>query len=266
MNYQKIYNQIIERAKTRQLEGYKEKHHIIPKCLGGSNDKENLVELTAREHFLCHMLLCEIYPKENKLKYALFLMSVGKRKNKNNTYKPSSRVYSRLKHQYSNIISLINKGRIMSEETKLKISNSNKGKKTKEYKKRSVDYSDKISKIHKGKKRSKETKRKMSEAHINKKLSKEHKDKISQSNKGNVRSQETRDKISKSMKGKIIPKEKLKKPVLQYDLEGNFIKEWNSGSEATIVLTNYKNKCNALISECCNGKRKTAYKFIWKFK
>ena len=44
MNYQKVYNQIIERAKTRQLKGYTEKHHIIPKCLGGNNDKENLVE------------------------------------------------------------------------------------------------------------------------------------------------------------------------------------------------------------------------------
>ena len=154
----------------------------------------------------------------------------------------------------------------MSEETKIKISTSNKGKKTKEYKKRSIEYSNKMSKIHEGKKTSEETKIKMSEAHINKKLSKETKRKMSEAHKGNVRSQETRDKISKSMKGKIIPKEKLKKPVLQYDLEGNFIKEWNSGSEATIVLTNYKNKCSTLISECCNGKRKTAYKFIWKFK
>ena len=80
MDYQKIYNQIVEKAKNRMLEGYKEKHHIIPKCLGGNNDKDNLVELTAREHFLCHMLLCEIYPKEYKLKHALFLMAIGKQK------------------------------------------------------------------------------------------------------------------------------------------------------------------------------------------
>jgi hypothetical protein len=85
MDYQRIYNQIIERAKTRQLDGYKEKHHIVPKCLGGSNDKINLVELTAREHFICHVLLCEIYPKENKLKHALFLMAIGKQKIKEKT-------------------------------------------------------------------------------------------------------------------------------------------------------------------------------------
>ena len=82
MNYQKIYNQIIERAKNRQLEGYKEKHHVIPKCIGGLNDKENLVELTAREHFLCHRLLCEIYPNNQKLLWALWLMAIGKQKNK----------------------------------------------------------------------------------------------------------------------------------------------------------------------------------------
>ena len=47
--------------------GRLEVHHIVPKCLGGSNKKENLVELTAREHFICHRLLCEIYPKNKKL-------------------------------------------------------------------------------------------------------------------------------------------------------------------------------------------------------
>ena len=52
---------------------YKEKHHVIPKCLGGLNEKSNLIELTAREHFLCHCLLCEIDPENEKLKYALYL-------------------------------------------------------------------------------------------------------------------------------------------------------------------------------------------------
>ena len=93
MDYQRIYNQLVKRAQNRILEGYKEKHHIIPKCLGGSNDKENLVELTAREHFLCHILLCEIYPKENKLKYALWCMINGKHKSLNNNFIPNSRLY-----------------------------------------------------------------------------------------------------------------------------------------------------------------------------
>jgi len=104
MDYQKIYNQIIERAKNRMLEDYKEKHHIIPKCLGGNDDKNNLVELTAREHFICHMLLCEIYPNENKLKHALFLMAIGKQKIKEKTYVIGSRVYERLKSEYSRML------------------------------------------------------------------------------------------------------------------------------------------------------------------
>jgi hypothetical protein len=105
MDYQKIYNQIIERAKTRQLEGYKEKHHITPKCVGGSNEKSNLVELTAREHFLCHMLLCEIYPKEGKLKQALWLMSINKNKKNHQKYKVSSKEYERIKKENSIIVS-----------------------------------------------------------------------------------------------------------------------------------------------------------------
>lgn len=57
--YTIIYNSIIERAKSRVLPklSYKELHHIIPKSLGGSNSKSNLVELTAREHRLVHILL-----------------------------------------------------------------------------------------------------------------------------------------------------------------------------------------------------------------
>ena len=50
MNYQAIYNNLIERGKNRNLEGYCERHHIIPRCMEGNNDSENLVKLTAREH------------------------------------------------------------------------------------------------------------------------------------------------------------------------------------------------------------------------
>lgn len=122
MNYQKIYNQIIERAKSRQLEGYKEKHHILPKCLGGKDDKDNLVELTAREHFLCHRLLCEIYPNNDKLWYALFLMAIGKNRHiKTDPYKISSRTYESLRLNFIKTA----KKKIISEEQKSKISKAN---------------------------------------------------------------------------------------------------------------------------------------------
>ena len=101
MDYHKIYNQIITKAKNRYIDGYIEYHHVVPKCLGGEDSKENLVALTAREHFICHQLLCEIYPNESKLKHALFLMSNGKQKKKDKQYKISSRTYQRLKLEYS---------------------------------------------------------------------------------------------------------------------------------------------------------------------
>lgn len=64
MNYQKLYDAIIKKAQNRILPKgtYSERHHIIPKSFGGNNSKENLVRLTAREHFLCHYLLCKIAP------------------------------------------------------------------------------------------------------------------------------------------------------------------------------------------------------------
>lgn len=122
MNYQKIYNQIIERAKGRVLEGYKEKHHIIPKSLGGSNKKENLVSLTAREHFLCHLLLIEIYPESDKLKYALWAMAHQNTSKQQRTYKISSRTYERLKNEFAKINSMRRKGVKATEETKNKMS------------------------------------------------------------------------------------------------------------------------------------------------
>lgn len=76
MNYKKIYDSIVSRAKARQLEGYGENHHIVPKCLGGSNRKSNIARLTAKEHWLSHLLLVEIYPKEPKLKLAVRMMTI----------------------------------------------------------------------------------------------------------------------------------------------------------------------------------------------
>lgn len=90
MNYQKIYNDLISRAQAREsLLEYKETHHIIPKCMGGSDDKENLVELTAREHFIAHLLLCKINEGHFGLASALTLMATDKAGNRIN-----NRLYS----------------------------------------------------------------------------------------------------------------------------------------------------------------------------
>jgi hypothetical protein len=123
MNYIKIYNNLIERAKNRNIIGYCEKHHILPKCLGGLN-LNNIVKLTAREHFIAHMLLCRIYLNNKKLLYSLWRLINSKGKQ---GYKINSRTYEKIKIDLSIQRSIDQKGKIHSEETKLKISLSQKG-------------------------------------------------------------------------------------------------------------------------------------------
>jgi len=81
MNYQRIYDQLMDRARTRKLEGYSEKHHLLPRCIGGNDEPENLRRLTAREHFVAHELLVKLYPDNYDLKYAVGKMSHNRRYN-----------------------------------------------------------------------------------------------------------------------------------------------------------------------------------------
>ena len=95
MDYNKHYCNLINRAKARVLEGYVEKHHIIPKCLGGTNDISNLVILTPEEHYVAHLLLIKIYPDNAKLVYAARMMCVQSDKHNRN-----NKMYAWLKRRY----------------------------------------------------------------------------------------------------------------------------------------------------------------------
>jgi hypothetical protein len=97
MNYQKIYDNITRRGQNRILEGYSEKHHIVPRCMGGTDDATNLVSLTPEEHYLCHLLLVKIHPNNIRLvRAAMFMVSANKNQQRNN------KAYGWLKRQYSN--------------------------------------------------------------------------------------------------------------------------------------------------------------------
>ena len=89
--YARWYFNIIDKAKTRTISDYTESHHIVPKSLGGSNQKNNLVQLTAREHFVSHLLLVKMTDGVNKKKMSrgLWLMAKGGK----NRYSPPSRSY-----------------------------------------------------------------------------------------------------------------------------------------------------------------------------
>jgi transposase-like protein len=74
--YFRYYNSLIERAISREkLEGYIERHHVVPRCMGGGDEPENIVELTAEEHYTCHLLLVKMYPLNRKLVHAARLMT-----------------------------------------------------------------------------------------------------------------------------------------------------------------------------------------------
>lgn len=75
MNYQSIYERIMDRARTRVLDGYRERHHIVPKCLGGGNQESNLANLTPEEHFVAHLLLVKMNPGHLGLLSAVYAMS-----------------------------------------------------------------------------------------------------------------------------------------------------------------------------------------------
>jgi CRISPR/Cas system Type II protein with McrA/HNH and RuvC-like nuclease domain len=121
MNYQAIYNTLILKARSRELQDeiYYEVHHILPRCLGGDDSSENLVKLTAEEHYVAHQLLVKIHPGNYQILYAALGMSWhpnGKRVN--------NKVFGWLRKQSSEL----QKGKPKSEESKRKMSEAKKGK------------------------------------------------------------------------------------------------------------------------------------------
>jgi hypothetical protein len=156
MDHKKIYNKIIERAKKEKRIKFKkadknyiyyERHHIIPRCLGGNDANNNLVLLTAREHFICHKLLTYIYPNDRNIALAFHQMTFGVHKK---SYNVSSRDFSYARER----ISLIG----LSQETKRKISEKHKNKVI------SLETRKKMSEKLKGLKRSEETKKRISDS------------------------------------------------------------------------------------------------------
>lgn len=133
MDYLNIYNQLILKRKntTVDSETYTEVHHIIPRCMGGTDNKDNLVVLTAREHYIAHELLFRHY-KTSKLAHAWFAMLRNGRGQERHF---TSKQYERAKTNRSTMLSEDMKGennhffnKTHTDETKRKISEANKGR------------------------------------------------------------------------------------------------------------------------------------------
>lgn len=206
MDYQKIYNNLIDRARSRTSKGYVEKHHILPRCLGGTDAKENIISLYPEEHYLAHLLLCKIYTGNQKLLYAAMNMSTGSMMNNG---KRNNKAYGWLRRQYAeSMLGDNNPARknpnLQKEAAKKRVGQ----KRTEETKAR-------MSAAQKGRTFSEETKRKMAEAAKNRPpISEETRAKLSKKSKGRVgpwagktMTLETKTKMSTSHKGKSMSEE-----------------------------------------------------------
>lgn len=123
--YKKWYFQIIQRAVDQDTNSYTELHHIIPKALGGDNSPDNLVKLSAREHFICHLLLTKMVQGiyKQKMFFALSMMT-AKNKNQHRTYKITSRTFETIRKELSEAMK-----EHWTDELRLKKSQSMKGDK-----------------------------------------------------------------------------------------------------------------------------------------
>lgn len=100
--YHKWYFNIINKAKSRlKPDCYCENHHILPKSMGGGDDKNNMVYLTAREHFICHYLLCKMTKEKSQAWYSMInAFSMMKADNNRGRYF-NSRLYDLAKRHIS---------------------------------------------------------------------------------------------------------------------------------------------------------------------
>jgi hypothetical protein len=264
--YTKIYYQIINRAIDRDLSGYSERHHIIPKSLGGSEENSNKIFLTAREHLLCHLLLTKMVIGEAiyKMHWALSFMQCGSKIFHSGRMKSTSRVYEQARLKF---VEMLKKPK--SEEHKTKISIALKGHKVSQ---NSIDKliernksricTDetrlKMSLASKGKPKSEETRKRMSKPKEKKRppITEETRLKMSDATKGKPKSEETRKRMSeasrdymkdgawkqshalamKARSGKIRITNGVQNKIVSQEEYDDLYPSWNKG------ITHFKNK------------------------
>jgi hypothetical protein len=175
VNYEKLYNDIILKygSQTR-LECYCEYHHILPKCLGGKDDKANMIYVSGRVHVLLHWILCKIHPTNRKILHAFQAMTMfnGKQERILNTniiesarkYNVLSRIGTTRSQETKEKISKSMSGRTKNEETKRKIGEATKKYRQKHKFTHSQETKEKLRKSHTGQIKNEETKRKIGDS------------------------------------------------------------------------------------------------------
>lgn len=201
MNYIKVYDDLVAKCIVRGLDkkvlnGYFEKHHIIPKCLGGKNTNDNYVLFTAREHVIAHKLLWKAYPDNYSLMWA-YTRTVNAHKDLLTWSDVEKAKIAKAKFMSE---------RIITQETKDKISATLTGHK------RTEESIEKGRKKQIGQKRSAETSKKLSEKRQQIiadgwTLSDDARKKIGDAARGRKRSPEAIEKSRQAQIGKILSEE-----------------------------------------------------------
>ena len=228
MTYKEFIQNILDTRGRFEIpkEEYKERHHIVPKCLGGTNDENNLIDLYAQEHFIVHQLLANENPSCNALHYALWNMAnvtgiTGER------YKLTPDEYENVRKNFSEKFS---------------------GKNNPMYGKPSV---------MRGKHLSEETKEKLRVKATGRKMTDDVKKAESEYWMGK------RTGADNPMYGKRGGNHPNAKPVYQFLLDWTFVKVWGSAkdvqAELGIPAPNIVNCCNK------RKYNKTAGGFIWRY-
>lgn len=117
MNYSTVYNRLVQRAQDRVLSSGFERHHIVPKSLGGPNCRSNIVKLTIREHFVAHKLLTRMHSgqAQKKMWFAYYRLC-------NRHQNTNSRLYEQAKLQSKKYLSEIHTGKTISDDHKQQLS------------------------------------------------------------------------------------------------------------------------------------------------
>ncbi|AUS02988.1 HNH nuclease [Vibrio phage 2.275.O._10N.286.54.E11] len=199
--HEEQYNNLIKIATSRDWTKdsapcYVENHHIIPKSMGGTDDAENMVYLTAREHYMAHYHLAK-WHRTPGMAHALFMMTNDP--NNNRTLTEDEYVAGR------EAISGVNNpfyGKKHTKETKKILSEKAKGRKlSAEHIQAIKDANTGENNYFYGKKHTEETKAVMSEKATARANTKEHKERMSKLHKGKTMSDEACNKISEANKG-----------------------------------------------------------------
>lgn len=237
MTYEEFINNILEtRGRFACGEEYHERHHIVPRCMGGGDEEENLIDLFAREHFEAHRLLALENPNNDKLVYAWWCMSFVKSKNTNERYEITAEEYEEIKTCYSAMCAV----RYLGENNPCY-----------------------------GRKHTEEEKKKMNKPHLSirgenhpmygKHPSSKTLDLLSEKAKNRLKDKNNHPMYGKTMseksKNKNMMSQKTRKPVIC--IETNVI--YFSVREAERKTGVHQ----AHIIECCKGKKQTAGGYHW---